>query len=57
MLATFVVLLKWTGQGIKNYKDSPSRADAFTGEMERLGGKRDLLDPRSVRRRRRGRGA
>ena len=38
-MPTFVVLLNWTEQGIKNYKDSPSRADAFTGEMEKLGGK------------------
>ena len=38
-MPTFVVLLKWTEQGVKNYKDSPSRAGAFTGEMEKLGGK------------------
>jgi uncharacterized protein with GYD domain len=36
---TFVVLLNWTEKGIKNYKDSPSRADAFAGVMEKLGGK------------------
>lgn len=38
-MATFVVLLNWTELGIKNYKDSPSRADAFAAEMEKLGGK------------------
>ena len=38
-MATYVVLLKWTEQGIKNYKDSPSRGDAFMARAEQLGGK------------------
>ncbi|HEY7536992.1 MAG TPA: GYD domain-containing protein [Gaiellaceae bacterium] len=34
-MATYVVLFNWTEQGIKNFKDSPSRADAA---REALGG-------------------
>jgi uncharacterized protein with GYD domain len=36
-MATFVVLLNWTDQGIKDFKDSPSRADAGKEEMAKLG--------------------
>ena len=31
-MATYIALINWTDQGIKNFKDSPKRADAF-GEM------------------------
>ena len=35
-MATFVVLFNWTDQGIKNFKDSPSRADDATKELEKV---------------------
>ena|SRR5579872_6674658 len=36
-MATFVILMNWTEQGIKTFEDSPSRADAGKEEMARLG--------------------
>ena len=36
-MATFVVLLNWTDQGIKSIKDSTSRADAAQELMSSLG--------------------
>jgi uncharacterized protein with GYD domain len=36
-MATYVVLMNWTDQGIKTFKDSPSRADAGREEMAKLG--------------------
>src|SRR5436309_931043 len=36
-MATYVVLLNWTDQGVKDFKDSPSRADAGKEEMAKLG--------------------
>jgi uncharacterized protein with GYD domain len=36
-MATYVVLFNWTEQGIKNFKDSPARADAAAQAMEPLG--------------------
>ena len=36
-MATYVVLFNWTEQGIKSFKDSPSRVDAAA---EMLGGLR-----------------
>ena len=27
-MATYIALLSWTEQGVKNFKDSPNRADA-----------------------------
>jgi uncharacterized protein with GYD domain len=36
-MANYVVLLNWTEQGIKEFEDSPSRADAGREEMEKLG--------------------
>jgi hypothetical protein len=36
--ATYISLILWTGQGIKNYKDPPSRAADFTKLVESLGG-------------------
>ncbi len=37
-MATFVSLVNWTDQGIRSYKDTPKRADAFTQLVERHGG-------------------
>ena len=43
-MATFVSLINWTDQGIKNYKDTTSRAQDFTKLAESLGGRvRELL--------------
>jgi uncharacterized protein with GYD domain len=36
-VATYIVLLNWTEQGIKGFKDSPSRAEAFNQQMSGLG--------------------
>ena len=41
---TYVSLIHWTEQGIKNYKDTTSRAEDFTKLAESLGGRvRELL--------------
>ncbi len=36
-MASFVVLFNWTDQGIKGFKDSPSRVDAFGQQLGGLG--------------------
>jgi uncharacterized protein with GYD domain len=36
-MATFISLLNFTDQGIRNVKDSPDRYDAFRGVAEPLG--------------------
>lgn len=36
-MATFVVLMSFTEQGIKNVKQSPDRAEAFTAAAAKLG--------------------
>jgi uncharacterized protein with GYD domain len=36
-MASYVVLLNWTDQGIGDFKDSPSRVDAFNEQMSGLG--------------------
>ncbi len=36
-MATFIVLLDFTDQGIRNLKDSPQRADAFSRFAEKAG--------------------
>ncbi len=36
-MATFIVLLDYTDQGIRNLRDSPQRADAFTELVEKAG--------------------
>lgn len=42
-MATFVSLISWTDQGIKNFRDTVSRADAASAAAEKMGGKiRDL---------------
>jgi uncharacterized protein with GYD domain len=43
-MPTYVSLLHWSDQGVKNYKDSPSRAADFTKLAESAGGRiRELL--------------
>ena len=43
-MPTYVSLLHWSDQGIKNYKDSTSRAADFTKLAESAGGRiRELL--------------
>jgi uncharacterized protein with GYD domain len=37
IMATFISLLNFTDQGIRNVKDSPDRYDAFRGAAEQLG--------------------
>lgn len=36
-MATFIVLLDYTDQGIRNLRDSPQRADAFNDFAEKAG--------------------
>jgi uncharacterized protein with GYD domain len=36
-MATHVVLMSWTDQGVKTFQESPARAEAGREEMERLG--------------------
>jgi uncharacterized protein with GYD domain len=38
-MATYVTLINWTDQGVRNAKDSVKRADAFAKMVEGLGGK------------------
>lgn len=43
-MATYVSLINWTDQGIKNFRESPQRAEDFTRLVERSGGRvRELL--------------
>lgn len=43
-MPTYVSLLHWTDQGIKNYKISPGRAAEVTKQVESSGGRvRELL--------------
>ena len=37
-MVTYVMLLNWTDQGIKNVKDSPKRLDAVKKLAEKMGG-------------------
>jgi uncharacterized protein with GYD domain len=38
-MPTYLVLWNWTEQGIRNFKDSPKRVDAFKQLVEKNGGK------------------
>ena len=38
-MPTYVTLLNWTDQGIREYKDTTRRADAFAAALEGLGAK------------------
>jgi uncharacterized protein with GYD domain len=35
----YIILLNWTGQGIKNVKDTVKRAKSFEDAIEKAGGK------------------
>ncbi len=37
-MPTFIMLLRWTEQGIKNIKDSPSRIDQAREDIKAVGG-------------------
>ena len=37
-MATFVSLINWTDQGVKNFRDSGKRADAFAELITKNGG-------------------
>ena len=37
-MATFVSLMNWTDQGIKDFRDTAKRAEAFTGLVQQHGG-------------------
>ena len=39
MVQQYIMLLRWTEQGIRNSKDTTRRADAAKREAERIGGK------------------
>ena len=51
-MPTYVVLLNWTDQGVRNYKDTLDRAEAASKALEALGGRmKDLywtLGPHDV---------
>jgi uncharacterized protein with GYD domain len=36
-MASYVVLFNWTEQGVRSFRDSPGRVEAFNQEMEGLG--------------------
>lgn len=36
-MATFISLVNFTDQGIRNVKESPARAEAFTAQASKLG--------------------
>lgn len=36
-MATYIVLLNFTEQGVRNIKQTPERAEAFRAEAEKLG--------------------
>lgn len=38
-MPTYIVLANFTEQGVRNFRDSPQRADAAASFMERLGGR------------------
>jgi uncharacterized protein with GYD domain len=38
-MANYIVLVNWTGQGIKNVKDTVKRAKSFENAIEKAGGK------------------
>ena len=38
-MATFVILINWTEQGIKTYRDTTARADAANGVAAKFGGR------------------
>jgi uncharacterized protein with GYD domain len=38
-MPTFIVLINWTEQGIRDYRETTKRADAFAAAVEKLGGR------------------
>jgi uncharacterized protein with GYD domain len=38
-MSTYLVLWNWTEQGLRNFKESPSRVEAFRKLVEKNGGK------------------
>lgn len=38
-MATYVILLNWTDQGIRHYKDTSKRAETFGAAAQKLGAK------------------
>ena len=42
MVQQYIMLLRWTDQGIRNFKDTTRRADSAKREAERIGGKLTL---------------
>ncbi|MFE7927722.1 GYD domain-containing protein [Streptomyces sp. NPDC057456] len=38
-MPAYVTLLNWTDQGIRNYKDTAKRGEAFAAAAQKLGGK------------------
>ncbi|MGW3659910.1 GYD domain-containing protein [Streptomyces sp. NPDC005151] len=38
-MATYVTLLNWTDQGVRNYKDTAKRAEDFAAAAQKLGAK------------------
>ncbi len=43
-MTTYVSLINWTDQGIKNFRDTTQRAQDFSGLVESVGGRvRELL--------------
>jgi uncharacterized protein with GYD domain len=38
-MPSYIILVNWTDQGIKNMKDSVKRAKSFEGALEKAGGK------------------
>jgi uncharacterized protein with GYD domain len=38
-MPTYVALLSWTDQGVRNYKDTAQRAEAFGSAVQKLGAK------------------
>jgi uncharacterized protein with GYD domain len=39
MVQQYILLIQWTDQGIRNFKDTTRRADAAKREAERIGGR------------------
>jgi uncharacterized protein with GYD domain len=37
-MPTFIMLVNWTDQGVRNLKDSPNRLDAFKQALQQAGG-------------------
>ncbi|MGA8604947.1 MAG: GYD domain-containing protein [Thermoplasmata archaeon] len=38
-MPSYVILVNWTAEGIRNVKDSPSRGESFRKSVEQAGGK------------------